>query len=76
MRLATRIERLEQVAIPTSGGGVLVMLPGESAGEALARGTAHGDRGGVLLVHAPVTIEAWTRLAISGQAELVKRHSM
>ena len=58
MRLAARIAELELTGYRV-GGGVLQMLPGETTVEAIARAMSNQMTGGVLLVPAPMSAEAW-----------------
>ena len=49
------------------------MLPGETAEDAMARALASGGSGGVLLLPASLTAEAWEPLAVLQQAESCRR---
>lgn len=72
MRLAARIAELESAG-DRAVGGVLEMLPGETADKAIARATANGGSGGVLLIPAPLTADEWEGLAVRQQAAFVPR---
>ena len=72
MRLSARFAELESTG-DAAGGGVVQMLPNESADGAIARATANGGAGGVLLIPGPLTADEWERLAISQQAAMTAR---
>ena len=72
MRLSARIAELESTG-DHAGGGIVQMLPNESADVAIARATANGRSGGVLLIPAPLTADEWVQLAISQQAAMTSR---
>ena len=73
MRLASRIERLEHDAAPTSGRGVLVMLSGETASDAMIRALAGSRSGGVLLLLSSLTADQWEPLAVLQQLDSLRR---
>ena len=72
--MSTRKARLlaaERVTGATRRGGVLTLLPGESAEDAVARAAAAGRTGPFLVTPAPMDAATWEAAAILQQRALM-----